>query len=142
MAKLTASQIAAKWSQRLSGATNEIKDGVMATKVAPSQQAILKKDKMRQNLLKSIDDGTWENALGKVTLSDWQAAMLNKGLGRVASGAQAAQGDFQTFMSELLPYQQQLVDQVKTMPDLTLEDSIQRMAFMTRNMANFRRNKR
>ena len=142
MAKLTPTQIAAKWSQRLSGATTEIKDGVMATKTAPSTAAIAKKDKFRQNLLKSIDDGSWEEGLSKVTLADWQKAMVDKGLSRIASGAQAAQSDFATFMGELLPFQENLSNQIKTMPDLTLEDNIQRMATMVRGMAGFKRTKR
>lgn len=142
MPKLTPQQIAAKWAQRLSGATNEIKDGVMNTKTAPSQSAIAKKDKFRQNLLASIDNGDWEAGLSRITLADWQKAMIDKGLGRIASGAQAAQGDFTSFMSELLPYQEQVVQQIKSMPDLTLEDSIQRMSTMVRAMSQFKRQKR
>jgi hypothetical protein len=142
MAKLTPQQIADKWAQRLSGATADIKAGVMATKTAPSASAIAKKDKFRQNLLRAIDNGDWEAGLSKVTLGDWQQAMLNKGLGRIASGAQASQSDFANFMGELLPFQEQLTTQIKAMPDLTLEDNINRMATMVRGMSTFKRSKR
>ena len=142
MAKQNAQDVAAKWAQRLSGATNEIKAGVMATTVAPSTKAIAKKDKFRQNLLRSIDNGDWEAGLAKVTLPMWQKAMLDKGLGRIASGAQAAQGDFGNFMQELLPYQESVSNQISSMPDLTLEDNIQRMATYVREMSKFKRKAR
>ena len=139
MARFNAQEVAEKWSRRLTAATPDMQKGVAGTKINPATQAIAKKDKMRQNLLASIDSGKWERGLQGVTLASWQKAMIDKGIPRVAAGAVAAQPKMQAFMSELLPYQDNLINEVNNMPDLTLEDNIARMSAFVRGMSNFRK---
>jgi len=45
----------------------------------------------------------------------------------------------EAFFGELLPFQDGLKNTVDAMPDVTLEDSIQRMTTWTRGMADFKR---
>jgi len=139
MAKhLTASEFAEKQAKRLKAATPEIIAGVQATTEAPSGQAIAKIDKMRTNLLASIDDGTWASRLGKVTLQDWKNDMVNKGVGRIAKGIDEAHGKVVSFANALLPVAYAISDEAKGMPDMTIEDSIARAEMAIRRMASFK----
>lgn len=139
MAKLTPQQVADKWVRNTSQATSYLQAGVAAVRENPAQKAVAAKVKMRQRLLDSIDNGKWEAGLNRVTLASWQKAMIEKGIPRIGQGVTSAQPKFQAFMNELLPYQDTLAQTVKAMPDLTLQDSIQRMVAWTQGMANFRR---
>lgn len=135
MAKMTPQQIAAKWSNRLSGASQDIQNGVQSVTVAPSQKAIAQKAKMRQNILAAIDNGSWENGLKNVTLADWQQAFIQKGIPRITQGTQAAQDKVATFHSKLQPAQDALSAQVAAMPKMNLSDSIARMTKFVTGMA-------
>jgi hypothetical protein len=80
MAKgMSAQQIAAKWSTNLSGATTTITTGVNAA----------------QN--------TWAANVAAVPLASWQSDMINKGVPRISTGAQAAQPKMANTMNALLP---------------------------------------
>lgn len=139
MATKDPNAIATKWAQRLAGATTDIQNGVMAVTVAPTQQAAKKQDKWLAGIQRAAINGTWQAGLNKVSLSDWQTAMIQKGLPRVGQGATAAQPKMASFMTKLLPFQQQLQSQIAGMPDLTLDDNIQRMNTFIRGMATFKK---
>lgn len=97
-----AADIAARWAQGLSGSTDKIKQGIQAVTVAPGQAAARQKTAYVQGVTANQDK--WATNVGNVTREQWQTAAIEKGLPRIASGAQAAQGKFQTFMTRLLPY--------------------------------------
>lgn len=135
MAKMTPAQVAAKWGNRLSGASADIQQGVQSVTVAPSQKAIAAKAKMRQNVLAAIDNGSWENGLKNVTLSDWQQAFIQKGIPRITQGTQAAQDKVAAFHAKLQPAQDSLSAKVNSMPKMNLADSIARMTTFVQGMA-------
>ncbi len=139
MAKLTPQQFAEKWQRRLQSAAPDITNGINRVTDAPTELAAAKKAKMLQNVTDAINNGKWEAGLHRVTLADWKSAAINKGVPRIAQGAAGAAPKVTNFASQLLPYQDNLVNQVKSMPDLTLEDSIARMTTMVRGMAAFKR---
>lgn len=132
-------QVAQKWANNLGSSTAAIEAGVNAVQTAPTQLAKAKKAKMLANLTKAVQDGTWERGLDRVTLADWRTAMISKGIPRVGQGAQAAQGNFAEFMADMLPYQETLATQVKAMPDVTLDDNLNRMVAWARGMAKYQR---
>jgi len=134
---MSGSEAQAKHARRLKASTEDIKAGVNATTEAPSAGAIAKQDKMRENLIASIDDGTWAARLGKVTLAQWKADMINKGVGRIAKGIDEAAPKTTAFFSALLPVAYAISDEVKGMPDMTLEDSIARATTAITRMADF-----
>lgn len=139
MAKLTPQQFTEKWQRRIQSATPDITNGINRVDTSPTQQAAAKKDKMLQNLTASVQNGKWEAGLNRVTLADWKSAAINKGVPRIAQGAAGAGAKLTNFASQLLPFQDSLASQVKSMPDLTLEDSINRMTTWVRGMAKFTR---
>jgi hypothetical protein len=139
MAKLTAAEFREKHARRLKGAVEDMKRGVENVTEAPTVKAAEKVDKMRTNLVAAIDSGKWAKGLKRVSLDDWKDKMINKGIGRVAAGIDAAAPKVEAFAEELLPHIDSVKKEVEKMPDVTLEDNIQRMVSFTRGMAKFQR---
>lgn len=133
MANVTPDQAAQAWASGLANKTDRITAGVQAVKVSPGAAAARQRAVWLANLQAKADK--WARNVGALSLQDWQAAMTNKGIPRIAQGAQAAQPKFAAFMGRLLPYQDRLVG---TLPARgTLEQNIARMTQFVRGMANF-----
>jgi len=137
--KLTAEEFADKHARRLKGSIDDIRSGVGKVTVAPTLLAAAKQDKMLQNLTAAVQSGKWATRLKAVDLPTWQDKILNKGLGRIASGIDGAHDKVVSFATQLLPYEATLQDQVAKMPDLTLEDSVNRASSWIRGMSKFTR---
>jgi hypothetical protein len=139
MAKLTPQEFQEKHARRLKGAVDDMRRGVENVTTSPTEKAAAKQDKMRSNLVAAIDSGKWSRGLRRVTLNEWKDKMINKGIGRVSAGIDAAAPKVIAFAEELLPHIDKVRAEVKKMPDVTLEDNIQRMVSFTRGMAKFQR---
>lgn len=138
MAK-SGSAVAEKWARRIAGSTQDIIDGVNGVRENPAEKAIAKKQKLLTNFTAAVNDGRWERGLRRMSLDQWKTAMIQKGVNRVAQGADASKGKMAAFMNELLPYQESVRSEIDAMPDITLEDSIARMTAWTRRMSQFTR---
>lgn len=139
MARVSPEDFVEKHARRLKGATDDIRKGVERVTESPTAKAAAKRDKMRQRLVESIDSGKWERGLKRVSLEDWKGQMITKGVGRIAAGVDGAAGKVRAFAEELLPHIDSGVSAVKKMPDVTLEDNIQRMTAFIRHMSKFQR---
>lgn len=139
MAKLTPEQAADKHATRLKGAIGDMEMGVDRVTEAPGKAAGKKAGKMLANLTAKVQDGTWKRRVEAVTLEEWKSKMKLKGLPRVAGGIDAAKGKMVEFFSQLLPAVDAAQAKVKAMPDLTIEDSINRMTTFVRDMAKFKK---
>lgn len=138
MAKLTADQIVKKHADRLKQSTNEIATQVKAVQTAPGVKAAAKADKMRTNINLAIDSGRWGRRVSSVSLQDWQNAMITKGIPRISQGIDAAAPKVRAFFDEFLPHLDKVQAEIKNMPDLTLEDGINRMVHVVRRNAEFK----
>ena len=138
MVKLTAKEFQEKHNRRLKASLDDVRSGVQKVTENPAEKAIQKKDKMKARLIESIDDGRWENGLKKVSLEQWKDDMLNKGVNRISAGIDGAEQKMIAFGEKLLPHVQQGQDKIKNMPDMTIEDSINRQAEFTRHMHKLR----
>ena len=138
MAKLTANELAQKWSTRLGQAIPDIEKGINSVTVSPTSQAAGKQAKMLANLTKAVNDGKWARGLNSVSLEDWKKAAISKGLPRIGQGATAAIPKMQAFAEKLLPFQASLQSKVNAMPDLTLQDSINKMVAWVNGMSTFK----
>jgi len=136
---LNAQQVAEKQARRLKGSLEDMKAGVNSVTVAPTQQAAAKQEKMLANLQESVTSGKWKAGLQRVSLEDWKSKMLEKGVGRVAQGIDAARDKVEDFYSTFLPHVAAGVSAIEKMSDLTLEDSIARSNAMIRHNAKYRR---
>lgn len=139
MAKLTAQEFQEKHAARLKNAVEDMRKGVEKVTESPTKKAAAKKDKMLANLTASINNGKWERGLNNVSLEDWKTKMLDKGIPRVAAGIDAAAGKVQAFASEFLPHLDNVQAKIKNMPDVTLDDNINRMTTAIREIAKFKR---
>ena len=94
---------AKKWANRLSQAASDgtIQAGIQATTVAPGQAAARQKQVWAQNTAASVD--RWAANTAAVSLPEWQAAMTNKALPRMAQGATEAEPKMAQFLSKLAP---------------------------------------
>lgn len=137
MAAGTPEQIAQKWSNNLAAAAPYITAGVNAVTVAPGQAAARQVDAWINGVQAARQK--WQTRVASVSLQDWQQAMINKGVPRVASGAQAAQPKMAQFLGEFLPFQERVTQQVRSMPRGSLEAGIARAVAQIRGTAQFQR---
>lgn len=128
-----------RWVAGLSNATAKIRSGVQAVTTSPTQQAAAAVSLWQQRVNDPATAAKFVNSLNRVSTADWQNAMLNKGLNRIASGAAAAHDKFMSFMQQFLPYVNNVASQVKNMPKNTLEDRINRAVAQIRGNAAFKR---
>lgn len=127
MATKNAAAVAAKWRDRLQAATQEMTEGVRAVTVAPGQKAAAKADVMKARLLEALNNGKWQRNVSAVSLGDWQAAMINTGIPRVATGAAEKMSKVENFMAKFLPYADSVSKQIDQMPNVTVQDRKNRM---------------
>lgn len=140
MAK-NAADIASKWARNLGTSVNEIKAGVQAVTTSPTAQAAQRADAYLSGVQQAVSSGKWQAGLNRVTLQDWQNAMINKGLNRIAGGATQAQGKFQDFMSQLLPHIEAGQRALSATPRGDLTTNINRAVQFMQHMAAFKRSK-
>ena len=141
MAKVTPQEFAEKWARRTQGATQDYIRGIDRVTEAPGVKAAEKAEKLLAELTRVINDGTWQERVSGVSLSSWKASAKDKGAGRISAGVQGAQQDVQRFATELLQAVDSASAEVNAMPDLTLEDRIQKSVAFQRRMAEFKRRK-
>lgn len=141
MAFPTASAVANRWANGMSGASEKMKAGIQAVTESPTSKAARRSDAYLQGVQRAVASGKYQAALERVTLEDWKKAAIDKGINRVASGAMEAKGKFQTFMQEFLPFLEQGVRALEAQPRGDIEQNIQRAVTMMRYNATFRRNR-
>jgi hypothetical protein len=134
---INAQQAADNWASGLGSATKKMTEGIMAVTVSPTQKAIQAIPRQVQGVIDAAQSGKTAAGLGRVTLQDWQNAMVQKGVGRVAGGAQQAKPKFAAFMGEFLPHLQSVVAGLPPRGDT--EQNINRAVEMMRGNARFRR---
>lgn len=137
MSRMTPQEAREKWARRLKASIPDIEAGVDRVTEAPGKKAAAKADKMLAGITEAVRDGTWARRVGAVSLEEWKSKMKSKGVGRIAAGVDAAAGKAEDFFSQLFSYQDGLQGKMDAMPDLTLEDSINRMTTWVRDMAKF-----
>ena len=134
---ITPIQAADKWQAGLSGSVERYRQGVQAVQTSPAQKAIAQKQKMIDNWLNSVNNGSWENALGNVSLQEWKDATINKGAPRLQQGATEGRAKYLNYIQQAMPFMENLRSQVDAMPSTTLQDNINRMVFWVTEMSQF-----
>lgn len=93
--------VATKWAQRMASSGPAMTDGINAVTTSPGQAAAAAKNTWLQAVSQSAD--RYATNVAAVPLQVWKDATINKGVQRVALGAQAAQPKFEQAMSKWLP---------------------------------------
>lgn len=139
MAK-TPDQVANKWKQAMSAATQAITDGVNAVQVSPMQKAAARADAYAAGVQRSVAEGKYQAGLNKVSLADWKQAMTSKGIPRIAAGVTMAAPKVQQFMAQFLPHVYAARDALNSsMPRGDYATNIQRMVAMAEANHQFKR---
>jgi len=137
VSKLTPTEFQEKHARRLKASTGDITAGINRVTVAPTALAAAKIDKMKAHLDEAFASGKVKRTLLAVTLEDWKSKARDVGVGRIAMGIDASAAKVVSFAEKLLPAVDAAQAKVKAMPDLTLEDSINRMTSFVREMSKF-----
>lgn len=135
--RVDAAGLAQKWSNNTKAATGYMAEGVDRVSVAPGKQAAEKADKMKQNILKSLDSGKWSRRVGAVSLDEWKESMKTKGVARISDGVDGATGKMTGFAEQLIAHENAGLSEISKMPDLTLQDSKNRVVKWIDHMAKF-----
>lgn len=135
MAMPSPNDAAAKWAQNLGAAQTRYTAGVQAVTTAPGQLAAQASDRYISGVQQSLPKFVANSQA--VTLQAWQQATVNKGAGRLASGATAAQPKMQGVFTQLFPYIAQVQGSLPPRGDL--EQNIARSAAFQRGMSRFTR---
>ena len=139
MAKLTPAEFQDKHARRLKAAVEDVRRGIDRVTESPTEKAAAKQEKMLANLTRSVQDGKWAAGLKRVSLDDWKRKARDVGVNRIAAGIDAAKDKVTDFAAALLPYIDRAQSEIASMPDVTLDDNINRMNTFIRRMANFKR---
>lgn len=133
---LSANQISDKWGRKMKSSISDIQTGIDGVTESPTEKAAAKKDKMIQNLNAAINNGRWENGLRNVTLADWKSKTKTKVAERMSSGVDAGMGKRQKFDAHNVATLNAILPEINSMPDMTLQDSINRVAVLMKHMAD------
>lgn len=139
MAKLTAVEFQEKHARRLKAAVEDVRKGIDRVTENPCEKAAAKQDKMLTNLTAAVTSGKWADGLKRVSLEDWKKKARDIGVNRIAAGIDGAKTKVIAFAEQLLPHIDREKAKLASMPDVTLDDNINRMTSFVRGMANFKR---
>jgi len=122
----------------MTNATGKIEEGIRAVTEAPGAKAAKKQDKMLRGITESVQSGRWGKAVANVSLEEWQEKTINKGLARIATGADAARSKVEQFATNQIAAQDQIDRALEKMPDDTLEQRVAKMVFQVKSMAGLK----
>lgn len=127
-----------KWKARMAASATEAKEGVQGVQVAPTQLAAQAADKYIANVNRAFSEGRFQAGCGRVSLQDWQQAMITKGIPNMANGAQKISASSQKAMQDVIAFAQQVSSQIRAMPNVTEADADQRMLANVAAMRQYR----
>lgn len=121
--KMDPTTAANNWVTAMQSAGTAYTAGVNAVKVAPGQLAAASASQWAAGV--AAAQNKFAKNVAAVSLSQWQEAAANKGAGRLAGGATAAQPKMAAFMSKFIP---QLTNIVNGLPQRgTFEQNVNRL---------------
>lgn len=139
MSKLSATEFQEKHARRLKQSVEDIRKGIERVTENPCDKAAAKQDKMLTNLTAAVQSGKWAAGLKRVPLEKWKKQARDVGVNRIAAGIDAAKEKTIAFAEQLLPHIDRGQEKIKSMPDVTLDDNINRMVSFVRHMGEFKR---
>jgi hypothetical protein len=135
----TAQTVAAKWRQRASAAQQDYLEGVANTDKDPTALAIAAGPRLLANFTDAFNSGRWANGLRRTGKSGWQNGVATKGGANYANGVQAAEAKVADAFGPLLAFEQNLLNEIGSMPNVTDNDRDQRMLRWAQRMRKYQR---
>lgn len=135
MARVNAQQWLQKWGTNLNASGPYIQSGVQRVTTAPGQAAAAASDRMLAGVQKAVTSGKWAKGVSSVTLQQWQNAMIQKGIPRLAQGVTSAQQNKQPQIQALLTAVDTASAAANALPKGGLEQGIARATAFMRSMS-------
>jgi hypothetical protein len=142
MSRRSFRETAEKQIRRSQEASGDYLKGVDSVTESPTKKAVAKKDKLKANWNKAIDDGKWADACEAVSVDEWKKKTKEKGGMRYAAGVEAAKDDIVAFHEEFGSFLDGHMATIDKLPDATPEQRIQKMVANARGIATFKRTQR
>lgn len=133
---LTAAQISENWQSKMKSAVSRITTGVNNVSTSPMEKAANAKEKWLTGIQNAANNGTWENGLRSVTLSDWKSRTINKVQTNLATGVDNAMTKRRTFDTWLVENLNQVLPEIDALPTTTKEDNINKAVAYMRAMGS------
>ena len=138
MARLTPEEYASKQARNLKNSLPDIRSGIERVSPAPGASAAAAQSRMKDNLIRSIDDGRWAAKVRGVSLEEWKTAALTKGVDRIAQGIDQAHDKQVQMAGRLLAAVDSAAQKSNALPKGTIQDSIARMTTFVEDMHKFK----
>lgn len=135
MAKLDATAMQDKYARRLKAAGQDITAGINRVTTAPGAKAATQAQVMINNLTARVADGTWQKRVAAVSVDQWKAAAIGKGVGRIAAGVDAAKDKTIAMFGKVLSAVDASVQVVEQTPRGDLQTNIGRAVTFMNEMA-------
>ena len=136
--KGTPASRAEKWARRTSAAGADWQAGVQAVTDAPGAKAAAQADAWQQRLSLPETKEKFRRGVGSVPLEEWKTKTAAAS-GRFTGGATAAQDKMARHQQNVEAHMEAGLRQLNQMPNVTLEDRINRTAFWMRHMASYKK---
>jgi len=127
MAKVTAEQMAQKWSTNIQNNIPAIVAGVQAVTESPTMKAAAAVSKWQAGIQRAIANNSFVNGCNRVTLNDWKTITTAKIQSNLSSGVTATLAKTTARFRSLLAYIDQGLSTIESMPKNTAADSKARM---------------
>jgi len=129
--------ITQKWQNGVSSAGTAWADGINAITDNPMAKAADKKTTWLQRIQASADK--WERNLRAVDFGTWKRQTVAVGQANYTNGANKGAPKYLQFISLFISHLTDGINQLKQMPNGTLDERIQRAVFMMRHNAKYGR---
>ncbi|HEV2371395.1 MAG TPA: hypothetical protein VGS19_04420 [Streptosporangiaceae bacterium] len=120
----SAADATAAWKTGFAGAGTKWANGVNSVDVAPGQLAVAAQPRYLAGVQMNV--GKWAANTQAVSLAQWKATTVQKGQGRLASGAEAGATKYQAKIQAVLQAEASIIGSLP--PRGTVEQNIQRSA--------------
>lgn len=137
MPRLDPAAAAQKWQRNYAASTESAKIGANSVTESPGAKAAANKAGWVAKMTSPTIQDKWAQNTGRVTTDQWRQGYLQKGIPRMAQGAQMGMSKQQAFNQQFYPYLQAGVSQLPPRGDL--EQNLARGNQMARYNAGFRR---
>jgi hypothetical protein len=128
-----------KWVRNTTNGATAYRQAIQALSVNPLERAASKADDWQARVSDPRTKEKFVAGLRRVSFDEWKRKAVEVGAGRIASGVQAASSTMRQFLSELLPYTEQLKERIRAMPKRNESEAMNRLLAAVEGMRNFRR---
>lgn len=134
--------IVEKWKRNLVASAPTIKAGVLAYQGNPMERAAAKADDYLRGVMEAVQSGKYQQALRDTPKSAWVDGIINKGLQNLSAGVTSGAPKMQNFLSQFMPYAEQVSQAVAQLPKGGVENAKARASLAIEMLSQFKYRRR